>query len=157
MSLWRGRERHDCHGASAGSPWADFLGTDNQAEKEKEMHLLQWLKFYDIDLINVLDTGSNSELKSVIMSPPDLQTLEALLWPLHHGVQEAEENDNLDRTLLSDLTSSKKTWNLQVLRWSAFFACFYLQVSVSRCSIATFLFQLYFLVSSLFYLLWQLS
>ena len=156
MSLWRGRERQDCHGASAGSPWADFLGTDSQAEREM-LHLLQWLQSNDIDLINVLDTGSNSELKSVIMSPPDLQTLEALLWPLHHGVQEAEENDNLDRTLLSDLTSSKKNLKLASSKVVCLFACFYLQVSVSRCSIATFLFQLYFLVSSLFYLLWQLS
>mgnify|MGYP001183288617 CR=1 FL=1 len=42
-----------------------------------------------INLINVLDTGSDPELQSVFVSSPDLQTLEALLWPLHHGVQQA--------------------------------------------------------------------
>ena len=52
-----------------------------------------------IDLINVLDTGSDPELQSVFVSSPDLQTLEALLWPLHHGVQEAEEKNTLVRNL----------------------------------------------------------
>lgn len=52
-----------------------------------------------IDLINVLDTGSDPELQSVFVSPPDLQTLEALLWPLHHCVQEAEEKNTLVTTL----------------------------------------------------------
>ena len=43
------------------------------------------------DLVNVLDASADPELHCVLVSPPDLQTLEALLRPLHHGVQQAAE------------------------------------------------------------------
>ena len=43
------------------------------------------------NLVNVLDAGSDPELQRVLVSLPDLQTLETFLRPLQDGVKKAEK------------------------------------------------------------------
>ena len=43
------------------------------------------------NLVNVLDAGSDPELQRVLVSLPDLQTLETFLRPLQDSVKKAEK------------------------------------------------------------------